>query len=95
MRIDHDLLVVLLLAVERQEAGGESLERAEFGAYDGAAVNAHLDELGAGACTYGEGLRAEVPRREPDGGSARVARRAPGRARADGRRVAVDPSGAA
>lgn len=47
MRIDHDLLVFLLLAIEAQEADGESLERAEFGAYGGAVVNAHLDELDA------------------------------------------------
>ena len=47
MRFDYDLAALLLLAIERQEAGGEPLERAEFYGYDGAAVNAHLDELTA------------------------------------------------
>lgn len=47
MRTDEDFLAFLLLAVERQQAGGESIERADFGEYDAATVNAHLDELAA------------------------------------------------
>ena len=45
MRVDVHLLAYLLVAIERQDAGRESLELADLGAYTPAQVNAHLEEL--------------------------------------------------
>ena len=45
VRLDVHLLAYLLLLVARRDAGRESLELADPGAYTPGVVNAHLDEL--------------------------------------------------
>ena len=47
MRLEHDLLTVLLLAVAREADRGESLERADVGGRAPTVVNAHLEHLAA------------------------------------------------